>query len=90
MEPRHGQQVITYYIHISLTLERKDTKKTLFEGSLANKMLANHFLKHKSLQCCSQTGQQYGSFQELYITLKYWPELYFMVAHFTSFRNTWF
>lgn len=70
MKPRYGQQVITYYIHFSVTLERKDTKKTLFEGSLADKTLANHFLKHKSLHCCSQTGQQRGSLQELYRTLR--------------------
>lgn len=73
MKPRHGQQVIIYYVKFSLTLERKETKKTLFEGSLTDKTLANHFLKHKSLHCCSQTGQQHGPFQEQHITVSMGP-----------------
>jgi len=46
----------------------KETKKTLLEGSLTDKMLANHFLKQKSLHSCSQSGQQHGPSQKQHIT----------------------
>lgn len=48
---------MAYYANFSLTLERKETKTTLLEEYLTDKMLENHFLKHKELHCCNETGQ---------------------------------
>lgn len=69
MKPRHDQRVIIYYINFSLILKRKKTKKPTHHTFWTDKMLVNHFLKHKSSHCCSQTEQEHGPFQEQHRTV---------------------
>lgn len=88
MKSRHGQQVITYYIHFSLTLERKDAKNPTF-WSFPGRQNACKSLSETQVTVVLQSNwTTVWVFSGVIHNSKYWPKLYFMVAHFTSSRNT--